>query len=115
MSRFIPAALIALGFVVHPLLVRAERPPERVGTIAVSYRDLDLRKEGDARILLTRLEHAAFTACGGNPKQHFTYESTPDRTVAVFQACRRAAVARAVAAIDAPVLSQIFARERKVL
>lgn len=101
---------VALALVVGSTAVQAERPSVRVASIAVSYRDLDLRKESDARILLARLERAAIPACGGNPQWHFAYQSMPKRTRAVFTECRHQAVARAVATIDAPLLSHAFQR-----
>lgn len=111
MWRTLRTLSIALALLSSSALVLAEHQPIRVGSIAVSYRDLDLRKPADAQVLLTRLEHAAKTACGGNPKWHFTYESMPKRTTAVFGECRRQAIARAVAEIGAPLLSHAFQQE----
>lgn len=113
----LPIALFCLT----PLSLAASSPPldepldkvgdrvDTIGTISVPYHDLDLRKEADARKLLTRLEQAAVRACGGNPMWHPMYQVAPDYTVAVFKECRRDAVARAVARIDAPTLTQAFA------
>jgi UrcA family protein len=83
--------------------------PERVGSITVTYHDLDLRKEADAEVLLGRLERAAKTACGGNPKMNRAYEVIPRYTVEVFRQCRLEAVTRAVTQINAPTLSHVFA------
>jgi UrcA family protein len=80
----------------------------RLGHVPVRYHDLDLRKEADAQVLLGRLESAAVTACGGNPRFHPSYELMPKRTVEVFQECRRNAVATAVTKVGAPALSQAF-------
>jgi UrcA family protein len=82
---------------------------ERIGSIVVKYHDLDLRKEADAQVLLQRLERAAKTACGGNPKMNRAYEVIPRYTLEVFQECRREAIARAVTQINAPTLSHLFA------
>jgi len=84
-------------------------PIERIAGVQVSYQDLDLHEESGARAMLERLQRAAVTACGGNPKWYLTYEIMPKRTVDVFQSCRRNAIARAVAHIDAPLLSHLFA------
>lgn len=113
----LPIALFCL----MPLSLAASSPPldepldqvsdrmDTIGTISVPYHDLDLRKEGDARKLLTRLERAAVRACGGNPTWHPMYQVAPAHTVAVYKECRRDAVARAVERIDAPTLTQAFA------
>jgi UrcA family protein len=89
----------------QPLADRADR----VGSIVVRYHDLDLRKEADAQVLLQRLERAAKTACGGNPKMNRAYEAMPRYTVEVFRECRREAIERAVTQINAPTLSHLFA------
>jgi len=109
----LPIALFCL----MPLSLAASSPPlddepdkvDIIGSISVPYHDLDLRIEAEARKLLTRLERAAVRACGGNPMWHSLYQVAPDYTVAVFKECRRDAVARAVARIDAPTLTQAFA------
>jgi UrcA family protein len=80
---------------------------EFVGRVHVVYRDLDLRKESDARVLLERLERAAYRACGGNPKLYLSYRVIPDRTVEVFKECREEAVARAVAAVHSVALERL--------
>src|SRR5262245_4236709 len=80
-------------------IARAEPSAEKVevvGRVPVRYADLDLEKDGDAHVLLGRLQQAAYAACGGNPKQHFAYESMPRKTLQVFEDCRRNAVRRAV-------------------
>jgi UrcA family protein len=109
----LPVALFCLV----PLSLAASSPPldelpervDYVGSVAVNYHDLDLRKETEARKLLTRLEQAAVRACGGNPMWHPVYQVAPYHTVAVFKECRRDAVAHAVTRINAPTLSQAFA------
>src|SRR5262249_52030422 len=82
---------------------------ELVGRVPVSYADLDPEKEADARVLLGRLQQAAYAACGGNPKHHFAYTSMPRKTRQVFEDCRRNAVTRAVDAIKSPTLSRVLA------
>ena len=109
----LPIALFCL----IPLSLAASSPPldeqsegvETIGKINVPYHDLDLRKESEARKLLARLEQAAVRACGGNPMWHRMYQVAPNYTVAVFKECRRDAVARAVARINEPALTQAFA------
>ena len=68
-------------------------------TITVSYRDLDISHPAGATVLLHRLEAAATKTCGGKPDVRVLEE------VAAFDKCRDAAINRAVAAIDAPLLT----------
>jgi UrcA family protein len=79
----------------------AKRPAERIKDVPVRYQDLDLRKDTDVQVLLGRIERAAWRACGGNHKFHLSYELRPRQTAEVFEECRRQAVERAVASIDA--------------
>jgi UrcA family protein len=79
---------------------------ERVASVRVVYADLDLTREADVRILLDRIEKAAYRACGGNPRQHWTYGAMPELTTAAFAECREDAIARTLSAIDAPALTQ---------
>jgi UrcA family protein len=108
MWRFFRALPIVVSFVFSTPLALAGRAPEHVVDVAVSYRNLDLRKQSDVSILLERIERAAVKACGGNPRHYFTYETMPKHTTAVFTQCRRDAVARAVSSINAPMLSWAF-------
>jgi UrcA family protein len=82
---------------------------ERVASIAVPFSDLDLRNDADAQVLLGRLQRAAFKACGGSPRFHPSYSLMPRHTAAVFAQCRRDAIAKAVATIDAPKLASALA------
>jgi UrcA family protein len=93
-------------------IARAEPPAEKlekVGQVPVSYADLDPQKEADARVLLTRLQQAAYTACGGNPRHHPSHELMPRKTERVFEECRRNAITRALGVIKSPTLSRLFA------
>lgn len=88
---------------------QAAVPPQAkqlVGKVRVSFADLDLSRQEDARILLDRIEKAAYLACGGNPRRHPGYGLMPNRTEEVFEECRQEAVARAIRDVDAPVLAQ---------
>ena len=79
---------------------------ERVASVRVAYADLDLTREADVQILLERIEMAAYRACGGNPRQHWTYGAMPELTKTVFKECREDAIARTLSALDAPALSR---------
>jgi len=83
--------------------------PERVASITVRFSDLDLRKDADVQVLLGRLQRAAYKACGGNPRFHPSYVLMPHQTAMVFHQCRRDAIARAAASIDAPKLASALA------
>lgn len=82
---------------------------EVVGRVRVVYADLDLNHQADVRVLLDRIEKAAYRACGGDPRRHWTYDITPQRTKAVFTECREAAITRAISDIDAPALARAHA------
>jgi len=100
------AALLCLAInpAAQARLPSAEK--ELVGRVRVAYADLDLTRQADVQILLGRIEKAAYRACGGDPRRHPSYGVIPSYTEAVFKECREDAIARAIGAIDAPVLSQ---------
>jgi UrcA family protein len=79
-----------------------------VGRVTVSYGDLNLGNDGDARVMLSRLQQAAYRACGGDPRWNPDYALLWNRLATDYRECRNDAVSRAVAAIDAPVLSQVY-------
>ena len=96
-------------------IARAEPSAEKleiVGRVPVSYADLDLDKESDARVLLARLQGAAYKACGGTPQSHPSFELMPRKTRQVFEDCRKNAIHRAVDAIKSPTLSRVLAEGR---
>ena len=72
---------------------------DTVPSVAVKYGDLDLGSPAGARVLFRRIEAAAKTACGGAPDIRQLDQ------LARFEACRRSAVARAVVAVDSPMLT----------
>lgn len=107
--RFAAPACIALLFLAINPTAQAKQPSPKkdlVTSVRVTYSDLDLTQQADVRILLGRIEKAAYRACGGNPRLHPTYSVMPGRTEAVFKECREDAIARAIGVVDAPVLSQ---------
>jgi UrcA family protein len=70
--------------------------------VAVSYSDLNLAHEDGARTLLTRLDHAATHVCGGRP-------SIADlHAWSSYEACRKAAMDRAVATVHAPLVASLY-------
>lgn len=82
---------------------------QRIRAVAVSYERSALTGEAAAHDLLARLNDAAFKACGGDPRQHSLYRSTPDLVKAVFRKCQNDAVARAVAEVGSSELAQLHA------
>ena len=78
-----------------------------VRRVTVSYGDLDLGTLGDARVLLTRLQKAAFHACGGDPRLNTDYGIMGPHIEKLYQDCRDDAVARAVDTVNAPLLTEI--------
>lgn len=90
-----------------------EAKPELIGQVRVEWNGLDLQNPADARTLLTRIEKAAFRACGGNPKFTRSYDLAPVRTVEVYERCREGAVKRAIDQIGAAQLAQLYKEERQ--
>ena len=74
---------------------------DAVLSASVKYGDLDIGSPLGARVLLERIEAAANGVCGGAPdiRQLTQWAS--------FEACRRSAVARAVVAVDSPMLTAL--------
>ena len=105
-SRF----LTAIGIIATTQIAVAGVPAERaeVGRVTVSYSDLDLGKVTDARLMLSRLEQAAYRACGGDPRWNPNYDVMSSKITAAYKECRNDAVSRAVTTVGAPLLSQMF-------
>jgi UrcA family protein len=82
-----------------------------VGRVTVKYADLDLDTRADARVMLTRLQKAAFRACGGDPRLHPDYSFMWPYLEKVYQDCRNDAVSRAVGAVNAPLLTEVHRNE----
>ena len=72
---------------------------DTVPGVSVKYGDLNIGSPVGAQVLLKRIDTAANTACGGAP------DIRQLNQLASFEACRRFAVARAVAAVDSPMLT----------
>ena len=114
MSRSVRFGLVAaIGIIAAAQSAFASSPVEGVpvGRVTVSYSDLDLRARGDARVMLTRLQHAAYRACGGDARMHPDYDLMWQHVDKVYQDCRNDAVSRAVATVDAPLLTEVFKGE----
>jgi UrcA family protein len=105
-------ALVAALVLTLPGQAAWPAPPatkyERVGRVHVSLKGLNLNNPEDARTLLTRINEAAYKACGGNPKVNTSYRSRPQKTIEVYEECRANAVKRAVDQIGAPALRRAY-------
>ena len=101
MTRFLTAPVLCLAAIATlscAAPVRAQTS-DSVPSVSVKYGDLNIGSPAGAQVLLKRIEAAANTACGGAPdiRQLDQWAS--------FEACRRSAVARAVVAVDSPMLT----------
>lgn len=94
------AAVAIAGAMVAP--ASAERITQTT-SISVSYADLDLNRVEGVITLSKRLERAADRVCG-KIQRGMTYRMQREVT-----SCREASVAKAVAAIDAPLLTAFYA------
>jgi UrcA family protein len=106
MTRFLTTPVLCLAAAATltcaaPVLAQTS---DTAPSVAVKYRDLNIGSPAGARILLERIEAAASTACGGAPDIRQL-----DRW-ASFEACRKSAVARAVVAVDSPMLTAVAHR-----
>lgn len=88
----------------------AQPPAQLRGDSLVRYGDLDLSREADARTLLNRLDMAATQACGGRPTLRGNRPGLDTFLRADFQDCHAEALANAVAALQAPVVTKLFAQ-----
>jgi UrcA family protein len=88
----------------------AEEAPRgyRAYSVKVSYGDLDLTTANDARVMLDRLDRAAFAVCGGNERFYAEYKTRSGRVAKAFRDCREDALARAVATVDSQKLWYAF-------
>ncbi len=68
-------------------------------SIKVRFDDLNVASAAGAQVLLDRIDAAAAKSCGGAPDIRLMPEH------ASFEACRKAAIAQAVTAVDQPMLT----------
>jgi UrcA family protein len=106
MTRFLTAPVLCLAAAATlscaaPVLAQTS---DTVPSVAVKYGNLDIGSPAGAQVLLRRIEAAANTVCGGAPDIRQLHQW------ASFEACRRSAVARAVVAVDSPMLTAMAHR-----
>jgi UrcA family protein len=103
MTRFLATPVLCLAAAASlscaaPVLAQTS---DAAPSVTVKYADLNIGSRADAQVLLKRIEAAANTACGGAPDIRRLDQWTS------FRACRRSAVARAVAAVESPMLTAL--------
>jgi len=89
-----------------PLAAVAAEPPDSANAmVKVSFHDLNLHVEADAKRLLKRVESAALEACGASP------ESIPEYRILTSRSkCYSDGVFSAVRQINAPLLTELYER-----
>jgi UrcA family protein len=102
---------VAAAMIFAPAAAAAAAAAATVETVetrvTVSWADLRLEREGDARRLLIRIDRAAAALCGGREIRL--------RLRRVMQACRDEAVADAVRRVDSPRLTALHGRDRRAV
>ena len=107
MMRSFLAVLTLIG-TIHPALAQpAEGDVVVHREVAVRYGDLNLKDERDVAILLDRIGRAAEQACGGRPAS--LYELDDSYLRQQYHRCHSDAVARAVAKVNVPEVTQQLA------
>lgn len=101
MTRILTAPVLCLAAAATlscaaPVLARTS---DTAPSVLVKYGDLNIGSPAGAQVLLRRIEAAANTACGGAP------DIRQLNQWASFEACRRSAIAKAVVAVDSPMLT----------
>jgi len=78
---------------------------DRMPSIAVRYDDLNISRRAGAKVLVGRLWRAAQQVCG---EEHFLADL---RGQAGYKICERDSMARAVAAVGEPLVSDIYQQQ----
>jgi UrcA family protein len=81
--------------------------PASVPTVSVAYGDLKLTSPADAAVMLQRVRRAGAAAC---QKGRFMVGSDI-ATIERFEACRHAAVSKAVTDLNAPLVTATFNKQ----
>ncbi len=102
--------LLALGAFAAGVLFTSSSPAEsaaEVRQLAVHYGDLDLQQSGDVNVLYARIKQAAATVCDSFDSRALAHQ-------AQRRGCVSKAVARAVADVSAPALSDLHSHRREL-
>jgi len=103
MNRLLISALALTGLVASNQSANAQTPfSVKTRQMVVSFGDLNVHSEADARVLLNRLRMAARIVCGSAPM----FGDLNDQ--AFYDACRKNALDNAVATVGAPEVVEIY-------
>ena len=109
MTRFLTAPLcLAAAAALSGAIPARAQISDAAPSVTVKYGDLNIGSPGGAQVLLSRIETAAKTVCGGAP------DTRQLSQWASFETCRRSAVARAVVAVDSPMLLTAMAHRHSL-
>ena len=95
------AALAAISLVAGASAAFAGTPSDDTLSVKVSYQGLDLSSDAGAKMMLTRITHAAREICGPGPDARLFNETR------AYQACVTAITNRAVTQLDSPKVTQV--------
>ena len=96
---------VSLGVIgASPAFATDEFATDEAQTVDVHFRDLDLAKNQDAKVLFMRLKDAAEDVCGT------TYDAASLFTRLQIKQCQKEAIGGAVAKIDQPLLTAVYDR-----
>lgn len=85
--------------------VAAAEPPDEVPSRRVNYADLDLTRDAGVAVLYARIKSAAREVCLST----YTWAAEDNKAT---QQCREQALARAIAGVNAPVLTGYYLDKR---
>jgi UrcA family protein len=108
MSRFVKSAFLALAAMTAVTVPAAADPVMVTYSVKVTHGDLNLETEAGAATAMNRIEQAAGRACGK------ALSARQIKATKLHQECVAGATHQIVAAIDAPVLTALYAREAPV-
>lgn len=97
-----------------PLFAAAGAQPASTvrGDAVVRYGDLDLASAAGARVMLARIERAAEEACGRSPYLRDPGSPQINFRMSDYRNCREQSVAQAVASLNAPAVTRLYAETR---
>src|SRR5262245_35505756 len=107
LAMFRPRSILLLAIAATFLAAGAHAQAPNTTTVSVDFRDLDLARMGDARILFARIEEAAKRACGPTPFMQPLYGVAGEGLKRTYKQCRAQAVGDAVTRINAPLVSRV--------
>jgi UrcA family protein len=105
-----PLLLSAAAAFAFAAAAPAQPPAQLRGDTVVRYGDLDLSREADARTMLKRLDSAAVEACGRRPTLRGSRPGLETFLNADFRNCHGEALANAVSALKAPMVTRLYAQ-----